>query len=90
VTDPYEVRWSRSAKRAISEELPENVAAAAIELILGPLRADPRRVGKPLRPPLDGSWSARRATFRVLYIIDEDKRLVTIELIRHRSDAYRT
>ncbi|MBO0840522.1 MAG: type II toxin-antitoxin system RelE/ParE family toxin [Sciscionella sp.] len=81
--------WSRPAKRAIEKELPESVAAAALELILGPLRDNPRRIGKPLRPPLDGVYSARRATYRVLYRIDDDTRTITIEAIRHRSSAYR-
>ncbi|MQA83902.1 MAG: type II toxin-antitoxin system RelE/ParE family toxin [Streptosporangiales bacterium] len=87
--DPYDVRWSRSARRAVTEELPESVASAVLELVLGPLREDPRRVGKPLGEPLDGIWSARRATYRVIYTVDDDKHLVTIEVVRHRRDAYR-
>jgi mRNA interferase RelE/StbE len=89
VSEPYEIRWSRAAHRALTEELPESVAAAVLELILGPLCADPRRVGKPLRHPFDGRWSARRATYRVIYTIDDDKHLVWIEPVRHRTHAYR-
>lgn len=89
MTDPYALVWSGPAKRAISKELPEAVAAAALELILGALRNDPRRVGKPLHEPMDGVWSARRATYRVLYRIDDASRTVTIEAIRHRRSAYR-
>ena len=59
---PYEVVWSAPAKRAIGKELPEAVAAAAIELILGALRDDPYRVGKPLNALIEGLWAARRAT----------------------------
>ena len=86
---PYAVVWSAPAKRAIGKELPEAVAAAALELILGVIRETPHRVGKPLRAPLDGLWSARRATYRVLCRIDEDTRTVTVEAIRHRRSAYR-
>ncbi len=86
---PYPVLWSGPAKRAIGKELPEAVAAAALELILGALRYDPRRVGKPLHAPVDGVWSARRAMYRVLYRIDDVDRTVTIETIRHRRSAYR-
>jgi mRNA interferase RelE/StbE len=89
VSEPYELRWSRSARRAVAEELPEAVAAAVVELALGPLRAEPRRVGKPLHEPFAGTWSARRSTYRVIYGIDDDKHLVTIEVVRHRRDAYR-
>lgn len=89
VNDGYDLRWSRSAKRALTEELPESVAAAVLELVLGPLRDNPRRVGKPLHEPFEGMYSARRATYRVLYTIDDDKRLVTIEVIKQRGHAYR-
>lgn len=85
----YTLRWSRAAKRAINKELPEVVAAAALELILGALRADPHRVGKPLHAPMEGVWSARRAMYRVLYRIDDADHTVTIETIRHRRSAYR-
>lgn len=89
VCEPYALHWSRPAKRAISMELPETVAAAALELILGALRADPHRVGKPLHPPMEGVWSARRSMYRVLYRIDDADHTVTIETIQHRRSAYR-
>lgn len=87
--EPYTLHWSVPAKQAISKELPEAVAAAALELILGALRDDPRQVGKPLHAPLDGVWSARRAMHRVLYRIDDDQHVVIIEAIGHRRSAYR-
>ena len=87
--EPYAVLWTAPARRAISKELPEAVAAAALELILGSLRENPRRVGKPLRPPLDGVWAARRASYRVLYRVDDAMHSVVIEAIRHRRSAYR-
>ncbi|MGH3548992.1 MAG: type II toxin-antitoxin system RelE family toxin [Pseudonocardiaceae bacterium] len=89
MTEPYTVLWSGPAKRAIGKELPEAVAAAALELIIGALREDPHRAGKPLRAPLDGIWSARRATYRVLYRIDDANHVVTVETIRRRRSAYR-
>ena len=48
------------------------------------------RAGKPLDEPFDGFYSARRGTYRIVYRIDEAKRLVEIYSIRHRRDAYRT
>lgn len=87
---PYAVKWSKPAKQAIAEELPEAVAAAVIELVTGALAEQPRRVGKPLGEPFEDMWSARRATYRVLYRIDDRQRIVVIESIRHRGHAYRT
>jgi mRNA interferase RelE/StbE len=86
---PYELGLTRPARRAISEVLPEDVAAA-VEFITGPLLEAPHRVGKPLRDKLAGFHSARLGTqWRVLYRIDESKRVVVVQDIQHRSNAYR-
>jgi mRNA interferase RelE/StbE len=78
------------ARRQLTDHLPEAVAAAAYEFIIGPLLDNPHRVGKRLRPPLDDRHSARRGTYRVVYRIDDDIRIVTVLDIAHRRDAYRT
>ena len=89
-TDRYELGMTRPARRAIAEGLPEDVAAAAVEFITGPLLDMPRRVGKPLRGELSGLHSARfAAQWRVIYRIDEGKRAVVVQDIQHRSNAYR-
>ncbi len=81
---------ARPARRAISELLPEDVAAEAVEFITGALLEAPCRVGKPLRDNLTGFRSARLGTqWRVLYRIDESKRAVIVQDIQHRSSAYR-
>ncbi|PSL04766.1 mRNA-degrading endonuclease RelE of RelBE toxin-antitoxin system [Haloactinopolyspora alba] len=88
--EPYEARWSESARRAVAERVPEGIALAAVELITGPLRENPRRLGKPLGDELVGIYSARLARdWRVLYEIDEVERVVIVLDIRHRSIAYR-
>lgn len=84
----YAVILSPRARRALSEELPEAVAAACFEFIAGPLAENPRRVGKPLRNELAGSYSARRGEFRVIYDIDDDSIRVEVISIRHRLEAY--
>jgi mRNA interferase RelE/StbE len=88
--DPYELGLTRPARRAISELLPEDVAAAVVEFITGPLVVAPYRVGKPLRNALSGLHSARLGTqWRVLYRIDESKHAVIVQDIQRRSTAYR-
>jgi mRNA interferase RelE/StbE len=87
-TDPYELGMTRPARRAISELLPEDVAAAAVEFITGPLLKAPYRVGRPLRDTLSGFHSARLGTeWRVLYRIDESKRAVIVHDVQRRSTA---
>lgn len=80
---------SRRARRNLHEDLPLDVAAAAMETIDGTLTSTPHRAGKPLDEPVDGYHSARRGTYRIIYRINEDKHTVEIHSIRHRRDAYR-
>ena len=88
--DPYELRTTSTVRRALSETLPEAVAAAAYEFITGPLLADPSRIGKRLLPPMDDRRSARRGIYRVIYRIDDKDRVVTVVDVAYRRDAYRT
>lgn len=85
---PYDVHLSRSARRALEQNLPSAVAFAAWAFINGPLRDNPRRVGKPLRLPFEGTWAARRGSYRIRYEIDEAKRIVRVLDIAGRADAY--
>ena len=90
MTAPYELGTAPPARRALADRLPPDVAAAAAEFITGPLLTAPRRVGKPLGEELTGIHSARFARdWRVLYEIDESRRVVIVLDIRHRSTAYR-
>ena len=86
----FELVITRPAARAIAEKLPEEVAAAVLELITGPLLENPQRVGVELRNELEGLWSARRGTYRVLYLIDDARGEVVILRVSHRKDVYRS
>lgn len=86
---PYTVMFSRQARRNLHEDLPLEVAIAATETIQRAIAVNPYRVGKPLDEPFDGFHSARRGTYRIIYRINEAKRVVEIHSIRHRRDAYR-
>lgn len=85
----YRLIIAPTARRQLAETLPEAVASAAYEYVVGPLRENPHRVGKRLQPPLNDRHSARRGTYRVIYRIDEAQLTVTVLTIIHRSDAYR-
>lgn len=88
MSQAYEVVFTRSARCALEIILPESVAAAAFEFIVGPLAGNPRRVGKPLREPLAPLYSARRGEYRVLYRIEDERLVIEIVTIEHRRDAY--
>lgn len=87
--EPYQIVVARPAARTIAEELPESVATAVVELITGPLLGNPRRLGVALRNELDGLWSVRRGTYRIVYRIDDVRREVVILRVGHRRDVYR-
>jgi len=59
--DRYTLLISPTARRQLTEHLPEAIAFAAHESIIGPLLDNPHRAGKRLRPPLQDRHSARRA-----------------------------
>jgi mRNA interferase RelE/StbE len=88
--EPYTVALSGQARRNVRENLPLEVALAAMETIGGSIAVNPYRAGKPLEEPFDGYYSARRGTYRIIYRIDEAKHHAEIHSIRHRRDAYRT
>ncbi len=83
----HEVVFTPAARRAV-DALPMPVALAALALITGDLAANPSRVGKALRAPLEGRHSARRGDYRILYTIGD--RVITILDVKHRRDVYRS
>jgi len=90
VSGKYRLHIARSAAKDLAERLPEKVARVVYEFITRPLLDNPQRVGKPLNPPLAPAWSARRGSYRVLYVLNEEQKIVKITAIRHRADAYQT
>lgn len=88
MTDGYEVIFTRTARRALERDLPEKIAAAAFEFILGPLAQEPKRLGKPLREPLTPLYSARRGEYRVIYRIIDTRLVIEVVNVTHRRDAY--
>ena len=92
--DRYELVITPTARRQLAEHLPDSVAFAAYEFVMGPLLENPHRVGKRLRPPLEDRYGARRGTYRIIYRIDSRRGevpvvAVTHRAVTHRADAYR-
>lgn len=86
--EAWTLRVVASAERQLAR-LPERIAAAVVEFLLGPLIDNPRKVGHPLQRELAGLWSARRGAYRVIYEIDDDNRFINVIRVDHRSDVYR-
>lgn len=89
-SDPdFELRVTGPAQRQL-EKLPEKTAAAVVEFMLSALVENPHRVGGRLQRELASLHSARRGAYRVIYEIDDEKRLVIVLRIAHRSQVYRS
>lgn len=85
----YDLVVTPPARRALTERLPEAVAAAVVDFLTSALVAEPKRMGKPLRGDLTGIWSARRGTYRILHRVRDDTREVVVLRVEHRRVAYR-
>jgi mRNA interferase RelE/StbE len=84
----FEVEITREGLRHLNL-LPVKVRDAAIPAIMGPIAERPRRVGKPLVGELTGLFSARRGDYRVIYEIDDERKVVIVHRVQHRRVAYR-
>jgi mRNA interferase RelE/StbE len=87
--EKYDIRFQLAARRAISERLPESVAAVVLDFCDAALAVKPQPVGKPLLGPLAGCHGAQRGTYGIVYRIDEAARTVHVLDVDHRSDIYR-
>ncbi len=84
----FEVELTREGLRRLNQ-LPEKVRDAALQAIRGPIAEYPRRVGKPLVGELTGLYSARRGDYRVIYEVDDDRKVVIVHRVQHRRILYR-
>ena len=81
------VELARRAQREIVD-LDWPLSDAVVEA-LGLLEREPE-VGHLLRGRLRGLRSLRVGTYRIVYQVDDDQRLVRVLAVRHRSVAYTT
>jgi mRNA interferase RelE/StbE len=84
----FTLRVTSPAQRQLGR-LPERVAVAIVEFMLGPLLENPYRVGGHLQRELAAMRSARRGSYRIVYEILEPERVVVVHRIDHRAHVYR-
>jgi len=80
-----ELRLTRRAKEQL-EALPNAVREAVLET-LALIQLEPEAMGKQLVGRLEGLWSARVGSYRVLYTLEPSG--IIVRSIRHRGVAYR-
>jgi len=82
----YEVNWSAKAAkhyRQLDKDGKTRVAA-----LVDRLAANPRPLGAEHVVSMPGVLRVRNGNYRVLFSVDDEKRQVLVEDVRHRSKAY--
>lgn len=83
----YSIRVVPSAERSLARIARDDrtrVVAAIDRLALGPRSGRASKLAG-----VRDTWRIRVGDYRVLYLIDDPARVVTVTRIAHRSDAYR-
>jgi mRNA interferase RelE/StbE len=84
----YEIRFQPAARRAITQRLPETVAAAVLEFCDAALAVNPHWIGKPPYGPLAACHGAQRGTYRIVCRIDENSPIVHVLDSDYRLESY--
>lgn len=84
----YQVTWTRRADRRFSR-LPQDIRQRVLEAAKA-LGKDPRPRGvQPLRGEMEGLFRIRVGrSYRVVYEVDDDRRVVTIVNVGSREGIY--
>jgi mRNA interferase RelE/StbE len=83
----YDVAFARSARKEL-ERISPPIRARVFRRIEA-LATNPRPAGSRKLEGAENLWRIRIGDHRVIYSIDDQRRLVDISAIRHRSEAYR-
>ncbi len=84
----YQIQFRRSARKEL-ERLQSNTAERIIHAILN-LADEPRPQGCKKLQTAQDLWRIRIGDYRVVYQIDDQGRIIVVEVIAHRRDVYRT
>jgi mRNA interferase RelE/StbE len=83
----YSIQFRRSARKEL-ENLQHDIAERIVHAILH-LADDPRPQGCKKLQTAQDLWRIRIGDYRVVYQIDDQGRIIIVEVIAHRRDAYR-
>ena len=83
----YTIVFARSARKEL-QALDPTVARRVLRRIES-LATTPRPPGCKKLEGSDNLWRIRIGDWRVIYGVDDGKRVVDISAVRHRRDAYR-
>ena len=82
----YSVQVKPSARKEL-EALPDNVVARILQKMEA-LRSTPRPAGCKKLKAYKDQWRVRVGDWRVVYIIDDTAKLISVTRIAHRREVY--
>ncbi len=86
--DIFQIEYLDTVVKEDIPSLPVTVRERVKRAIETRLSADPVGLGKPLRYSFKGHRRIRVGDYRIIYRVDNDKKMVTIILIKHRKHVY--
>jgi mRNA interferase RelE/StbE len=85
--DEFMIVFARSARKEL-ESLPDRIVEKVLQKIEG-LANSPKPIGSRKLSGEKNMWRLRVGDYRVVYTVDDRRRLIDIVAVRHRKDAYR-
>jgi len=82
----YQIKWKKSAVKS-AKSFPKPIRGKIVEAV-EELRENPYK-GKPLSGGLKGLRRIRMNSFRIIYLIEEEKVTVLIVKVGSRGDVYK-
>lgn len=83
----YQVELTEAARKQL-RKLPQ-VDQATLAPKLRSLATDPRQAGAKRLQGTDSGWRVRAGDYRILYVIEDTRVLVTVFRVARRKEAYR-
>jgi mRNA interferase RelE/StbE len=86
MSEPYQLKIAPGAEKDIKKF--KKSGNQALKKLVEEILMRPKLKGRPLCKPLSGLWRAKAPPFRIIYRINEKKRIVEILRIENRDSAY--
>lgn len=86
--DIYQIEYLDTVVDEDIPVLPKTIRERIKRTIETRLTMDPVGLGKPLRYSFKGHRRIRVGNYRIIYRVDNEKKFVTVVLIKHRKHVY--
>jgi mRNA interferase RelE/StbE len=85
----WKIEFEAAAKRDL-DKLDQTVAKRILKFLSGRVAQldDPRQIGEPLQGPLRKLWKYRVGDYRLLCSLEDDRFVVMVARLGHRSKIY--